>query len=71
MISKEREFRERENPEFSSDRSYALAMCFRATAPRPMSMLTVSGLARIKNVGGNLEYPSEPIPPGFVLLGKV
>ncbi len=68
MIAKGREVRARENPEFFSARPYALAMRFRATltSPRFLEMSTTSGLAQIKNVEGNLEYPSDLTPSGFV-----
>jgi hypothetical protein len=39
-----------------------------ATLPRPVSGIRLSGIARIKNVDGSIEYPSELTPSGFVTL---
>lgn len=66
MISKGRELGRGEKPEFFSNRPYALAVCLRATLPRPVHGLRLSGLVRIKNVDGNIEYPSDLTPSGFV-----
>jgi hypothetical protein len=68
MISKARELRAQEKPKFSSDRPYVLAICCRATYHGNLqpNMYTESGLARIKDVEGGLEYPWELTPSGFV-----
>jgi len=68
MISRGRENYPAEKPEFFSDRSYALALGFRAKAPGLVGteMSSCSGLVRIKNVEGDLEGPLELTPSGFV-----
>jgi hypothetical protein len=71
MISKARELRDQEKPRFLSDRPYVLAIHCRATISgvyvgNGVTVATMSGLARIKNVEGGLEQPWELTPSGFV-----
>jgi hypothetical protein len=70
MISKGCEVRKslREKPGFFADRSYALALHFRARVPEFVSSETysASGLVLIKDVEGNLEAPLELTPLGFL-----
>ena len=70
MISRGREKQPREKPEFFSDRSYAIALKFRAEAPGFVSpnMFMCSGLVRIKTINGDLENPSSLTPSGFLPL---
>ena len=66
MISKGRELGVREQAEFLPDRPYALAVCLRAQVATPTTGFLVSGLVRIKNIEGSLEYPMALTPSGFV-----
>jgi hypothetical protein len=68
MISKGRAKTQVEKPEFYSDRTFALALGFRAKLPNVVSteMFTSSGLGRIKNVDEDIEAPVEITPLGFV-----
>ena len=68
MLSKAREPIPRENAEFFADRPDVLAVQLRATLPRPTQPQTVqlSGLVRIKNLGGSIHYPSALTPLGLV-----
>ncbi len=68
MLAKGREVAQREKPMFPSDRSYALALCLRATVPHAGNTIRLSGLVRIKNVSGEIEYPSDLTSSGFVPL---
>ena len=72
MISRGREKQPREKPGFFSDRSYAIAVGFRAEAPGFVSpsMHMCSGLLRIKNVNGDRENPSALTPSGFTAAGS-
>jgi hypothetical protein len=67
MIAKGRELGQRERAEFLPDRPFALALCLRATIAGPRTGADVSGLVRIKNVEGAVEYPMVLTPSGFVL----
>ena len=71
MIPRGREKQHREKPGFFSDRSYAIALGFRAEAPGLVSpsMIMCSGLVRIKNVNGDRENPSALTPSGFTAAG--
>lgn len=73
MISKGREARAREKPEFFSSRSYVLALGFQAKAPGRASLRgsTCSGLVWVKNIDGELENPSVLTPSGFLALPTV
>jgi len=68
MLAKGREKRPGEQTQFFPDRSYVLALHFRATIPGALStsMYSTSGLARVKNVNGEIEAPMELTPSGFV-----
>jgi len=68
MISKSREDVHVRKPEFYPDRSYVLALDFRAKLPNisSISMSGQSGLVRIKNVDGDIEPPMQLTPAGFV-----
>jgi hypothetical protein len=68
MISKGPEDIHVQKPAFYTDRSYVLALGFRAKLPNVIStsMGASSGLGRIKNVDGDLEAPMELTPAGFV-----
>ncbi|MGA2369909.1 MAG: hypothetical protein ABSG11_04520 [Candidatus Korobacteraceae bacterium] len=70
MISKGSEVHGQTTPRFFPDRPYALAVCLRAKLPKPTQPQTIqlSGLARIKNVDGNIEYPSALTASGFAAL---
>ena len=68
MVSKGRDQTSVEKPEFYPDRTYALALGFRAQLATVVSgeMYTSSGLAQIKNVGGDIEVPVQLTHSGFV-----
>jgi hypothetical protein len=68
MVSKGRDQTPVEKPEFYPDRTYALALGFRAQLATVVSgeMYTSSGLAQIKNVGGDIEVPVQLTHSGFV-----
>jgi hypothetical protein len=66
MIAKGRELTKREQAEFFPDRPYALAVCLRAKFATPITGFLLSGLVRIKNVEGSLEYPMALTSSGFV-----
>jgi hypothetical protein len=68
MLAKGREAAAREKPIFPTDRSYALALCLRAAVPHAGNTIRLSGLVRIKNVSGEIEYPSDLTSSGFVPL---
>lgn len=52
------------------DRPYALGICLRAVLPKPTQPQTIemSGLVRIKNLDGSIEYPSVLAASGFAGL---
>jgi hypothetical protein len=67
MIAKGHQVETREKPEFFADRTFALALRLRARRPEAQpEIITVSDLARIKNVEGDREYPWALTPSGFV-----
>jgi hypothetical protein len=68
MISKGVDDVQVQKPEFYPDRTYVLALGFRARLPNVVStsMITSSGLARIKNVDGDIEPPMDLTTSGFV-----
>ncbi len=68
MISKGHEYQTAEKPQFFADRSYALALEFRAKLPGLIAtdMFAPSGLVRIKNVEGDLEGPWQLTSTGFM-----
>lgn len=67
MIAKGHQVDTREKPEFFADRTFALALRLRARRPEAQpEIITVSDLARIKNVEGDREYPWALTPSGFV-----
>ncbi|MGA8877762.1 MAG: hypothetical protein WCC25_08625 [Candidatus Korobacteraceae bacterium] len=67
MITKGHQVETREKPEFFADRTFALALRLRARRPETQpEIVTVSDLARIKNVEGDREYPWALTPSGFV-----
>jgi len=67
MIAKGYQVETREKPEFFADRTFALALRLRARRPEAQpEIITVSDLARIKNVEGDHEYPWALTPSGFV-----
>jgi hypothetical protein len=68
MLPKGREVAAREKPTFLPDRPYALALCLRATVPHAGNTIRLSGLVRIKNVSGEIEYPADLTSSGFVPL---
>jgi hypothetical protein len=68
MISRSREDIQVQKPQFYPERSYALALQFRAKLKGGFSniMAAGSGLGRVKNVDGDIEAPMELTPSGFV-----
>jgi hypothetical protein len=68
MVSRSREDVHIQKPEFYPDRSYVLALNFRARVPNVISssMSASSGLALVKNVDGDIEAPMELTQSGFV-----
>lgn len=70
MIAKGGEVRGQGAASFLPDRPYALAICLRVVSPKPTQPLTLelSGLVRVKDVEGNIEYPSALMPTGFAPL---
>jgi hypothetical protein len=69
MISRSREDFHRQKAEFYPDRPYVLALNFRAKVPTALSSSILagsSGLARVKNVDGEVEWPMELTQAGFV-----
>lgn len=66
MIAKGREAPSREKPSFFPDKTYALAVHFRAYKPQLNQMISQSQLARITDVEGDVEYAWELTPSGFV-----
>ena len=66
MIAKGREAASRDKPAFLPDKTYALAVHFRAYKPQLNQMVTQSQLARITDVAGDVEYAWELTPSGFV-----
>ena len=66
MIAKGREAPSREKPAFFSDKTYALAVHFRAYKPQLNQGLSQSQLARVTDVEGDLEYAWQLTPSGFV-----
>jgi hypothetical protein len=69
MISKSQEDFHRQKAEFYPDRPYVLALNFRAKVPNALSSSILggsSGLARIKNVDGEVEWPMGLTQSGFV-----
>jgi len=70
MISKASDLHGQTAPKFYPDRPYALGICLRAVVPKPTQPQSImfSGLARIKNVKGSIEYPSVLTPSGFAGL---
>ena len=68
MISRGSKELPNEKPEFFSDRSFVLAMGFRATAPGSIQtkMYTGGGLVRVKIAEGDLDVPLILTPSGFV-----
>lgn len=65
MIAKGREAPTREKPAFFPDKTYALAVHFRAYKPQLNQMVSQSQLARITDVEGDVEYAWELTPSGF------
>lgn len=70
MIAKASEVRGQGPPKLFPDRPYALAICLRAALPKPTQpqAIQLSGLVRIKNVNGSIEYPSVLTASGFAGL---
>jgi len=70
MISKGSEVHGQGAAKDYPDRPYALGICLRAVLPRPAQPQTIqlSGLVRIKNVHGDIEYPSVLAASGFAGL---
>ncbi len=66
MIARGREVPSREKPAFFPDKTYALAVHFRAYKPQLNQMVTQSQLARITDVEGDVEYAWALTPSGFV-----
>ena len=66
MIANGREAFSREKPAFFPDRTYALAVHFRAYKPQLNQMVSQSQLARITDVEGDVEYAWQLTPSGFV-----
>lgn len=66
ILSKATHERVQGKPEFFSDRPYALGVQLRAVLAKPLATRTTSGLVRIKNASGSLEYPPELTATGFV-----
>ena len=68
MISRSHEDIQVQKPEFYPDRSYALALQFRAKLKGGFAtiMSAGSGLGGVKNVDGDIEAPMELTPSGFV-----
>ena len=71
MISRSRQDLHTQKAEFYPDRPYVLALNFRAKVPDALSSSILagsSGLARIKNVDGEVEWPMELTQSGFAPL---
>lgn len=70
MIAKAIDVRGQGSPKLFPDRPYALAICLRAVLPKPTQpqAIQLSGLVRIKNVNGSIEYPSVLTDSGFAGL---
>jgi hypothetical protein len=70
MISKGGEVHGQGAPRIYPDRPYALGICLRAVSPKPTQPQTIqmSGLVRIKNLDGSIEYPSVLTTAGFAGL---
>ncbi|HEY1730151.1 MAG TPA: hypothetical protein VGG15_00285 [Terriglobales bacterium] len=70
MTSKAGEVRGQGAPKLYPDRPYALGVRLRAVLPRPTQpqMVELSGLVRIKNLDGSIEYPSVLSASGFAGL---
>ena len=66
MIAKGHEAPSREKPAFFPDKTYALAVHFRAYKPQLNQMVSQSQLARITDVEGDVEYAWQLTPSGFV-----
>jgi len=68
MISKGREDTHVKKPEFYADRTYVLALGFRAKLPNVASveMYVPSGLGLIRNADGDIEAPMELTAAGFM-----
>jgi len=68
MLSKGRQMMAREQPAFYPDRSYVLALGFSAKSLGviPMNSYSSSGLARIRDTDGDIEFPMTLTHEGFV-----
>ncbi len=66
MIARGREAASRDKPAFFPDKTYALAVHFRAYKPQLNQMVSQSQLARVVDVAGDLEYAWQLTPSGFV-----
>ena len=70
MISKASDVRGQGAPKLYPDRPYALGICLRVVLPKPTQPQSImpSGLVRINNVKGSIEYPSVLTASGFAGL---
>ncbi|MGD0929263.1 MAG: hypothetical protein ABR902_01305 [Candidatus Korobacteraceae bacterium] len=66
MAARGHDVRGTEAPQFFADRPYVLAMHILGKKGKPNEMLNATGVARIKDVAGDTEYPWALTSSGFV-----